>query len=225
MRVLERRRGALRRLTTSSGRVGWYVRAALPVLWVAVLGCGGARVQDGSTQPNGAGAPAEGPVRYLDWSFGLGLSVKHWKDRWAEEYQSFPAYELSFVHHLNYNWDIEFSTWAGRFVHPRRLYTIQSFVHVVSVRWTRLIGLGWWHVSLGAGYCDNTVVPGSDDVDVKGVPAFKVAAGYTCPLAEPLSLTVSAGYIVNEDLPLEEWQGGSLSLSVVVVTASVAFSF
>lgn len=181
------------------------MRAVLLMWLVVALGCAG-------------GATGES-VRYLDWSLGAGYSLKHWEDRFVEEDQWFPAYEISFAYHFAHSWDIEFSAWAGRFVHPRGYYRIQSFVHTLSLRRTQPAGLGWWHLSVGAGFCDN------DNVTARDAPAFKVAVGYSYPLAEPLNFVVAVGYIVNETHFVEEWQGDSLSLSVLSVTASLSSSF
>lgn len=184
-------------------------------------GCARSLVEGQITRvPRGPwGAGNQGPVRYLDWSVGGGWSLKRWKDRFVDEDRWFPAYEASFAYHLGYSWDVEFSAWGGRFVHPRGYYEIQPFVYTLSLRWTRPAGLGWWHVSLGAGWCDN------DDTEARDAPGFKLAAGYTYPVAEPVNVGIGLSYIVNETHFVHEWQGDELSLSVLSVMVSLAMSY
>ena len=196
-------------------------RATLAVIFLS-LGCAGTGLEGRAVRPVrgpwGAGEPA-GPVKYLDWSLGYVYSVKNWADRGADENVWFPAYDVSFIHHSGYSWDTEFSTWFGRFVHPTHGWKVQSIVYALSVRYTRPVGLGWWHVSAGAGYADN------DNTDAHDVPVARAAAGYTYPLPLRLNLGLSVGYIWNDTHHLDRWGGAPIDLSVFSAGVSLATSF
>ena len=186
-----------------------------------LLGCGGARVE--GPAPWAArglwGAGGEGPVRYLDWYFGVGYSLKDWSDVGIDERQWFMTYEATLTYHVSYSWDVEYAMWAGRFNTPHTTYMLQSFAHTLALRYTRPAGLGWWYLSVGPSWCEN------DNTDAYDALGFRVATGYAYPIFRPLSLAASVGYINNETELTEVGGGGSISLSVLSVAASLAVTF
>lgn len=197
------------------------MKIGLLVVTLAASGCAGGLVEGRLARaPRGSWGTGdqEGPVRYLDWSVGAGRSLKRWKDAFVDENQWLLAYEITFVYHFAYSWNLEFATWTGQFKHPLDYYRIRSFVHTMSLHRTQPAGLGWWHVSVGAGWCDN------GGVEAKGAVGLKIAAGLTYPIAEPVNVGIGLGCIVNETHFVHEWQGDELSLSVLSVTVSLAVS-
>ena len=192
------------------------------VLVLPALGCAGSYLQGPAGRaPRGPwGAGGEGPVRYLDWYLGAGYSLNYWKDPLVERAHWIPGYEVTLVYHLGYSWDIELANWAGRFIHPvRPTWKIQALVHTLGLRYTRPVGLGWWHVSFGGGWCNN------DRPDADDTFGLRAAAGYTYPIFLRLNLGVNASYIWNETNYVTAWDGAPVSLSVLSLTASVAVTF
>lgn len=187
------------------------------------LGCSGTYLEGSAPGaargPWGAGS-AEGPVRYLDWYVGVGYSFNQWQDYLVEEFVQLPAYEIVLVYHLGYSWDIEMANWGGRFVHPAwPSWKIQSLVHTLGLRYTRPAGFGWWHLALGAGWCNN------DTPDAEDTLGFRAAAGYTYPIFRPLNVGLTASYIWNETHYVTAGDGAPVSLSVLSLTASLAVTF
>jgi len=198
------------------------MRMTTLALVLLALGCAGRNVEGPVVRavrgPWGAGS-AEGPVRYLDWYFAAGYSLNQWKDYVTEDVLWLPACEVTLVYHLGYSWDIEFANWGGRFIHPARPWKIQALVHTLGLRYPRPVGLGWWHVSAGAGWCNN------DRPDAEDVLGVRVAAGYTYPIFRPLNVGLNASYIWNETHYVTAGNGAEISLSVLSLTASVAVTF
>ncbi len=73
--------------------------------------------------------------------------MKDWDDRGIDEKAWFLTYDVSFTYHLSYSWDVEYSMWAGRFNTPHTDYMLQSFVHTLALRYTRIQDRRGLHLS------------------------------------------------------------------------------